>query len=216
MNQSPEDQMPNFFPTVSSFSAIQNTQSCDTILSVVKQWLLNGEKPPTIQTFRAPKEMVSYFKQFSLLKLTNGIIMRKWVPVKNKVEEDVCLICLPDENKEAVLQMYHASLMGNHPRIKLTLDICRRHYYWPGMSPDVELFVKACITCGRVKGQKKAHHSSSIQRHSRVRPHRTREAWSGSFRKQVYPQHDRCLLRIRCCCSHQQSKSRTKHCFDYA
>ena len=152
VNQSSEDQMPNFSPTISSLSAIRNAQSSDPILSVVKQWLLNGEKPSTIQAFRAPKEMVSYFKQFSMLKLANGIIMRKWVPVKNKVqEEERWLICVPDENREAVLHMCHASLMGNHPGIKLTLDICRRYYYWPGMSPDVELFVKACITCGRVK-----------------------------------------------------------------
>ena len=69
--------------------------------------------------------------------------------------------------------MCHASLISNHPGIKLTLDICRQYYYWPGMSRDVELYVKACITCGRVKqpqayskAKKAAHRGSQVQRYS--------------------------------------------------
>ena len=78
--------------------------------------------------------------------------MRKWIPVNNDTtEKERQLICVPDSNQEAVLQMCHTSLMANYPGIKLTLNICRQYYYWPGMTHDVELLVKACITCGRVK-----------------------------------------------------------------
>jgi hypothetical protein len=136
-------------PTISSLSAIRAAQASDSILSMVKDWLLTGAKPVNIQAFRAPKELVSYWKQFSLLSLKDGIIMRKWIAVDK--EEERLLICVPESNQEAVLKMCHTSLVANHPGIKLTLDICRRYYYWPGMSQDVELYVKACITCARVK-----------------------------------------------------------------
>ena len=144
---------------------------------------------------------------------------------KQSAGEKRWLICVPDENRAAVLQMCHASLMGNHPGIKLTLDhghlsqillltwnVPRRRV----VCQSLHHVRRSETTAGLLQSQNKAHHSSSIQRHSRVRPHRAREAWSDSFRKQVYPQHDRCLLRICCCCSHQQSESRTKHCFDYS
>ena len=142
----------NFNPTISSLSAIQQAQASDSVLSVVKDWLLTGTKPLSIQAYRAPKELVSYWKQFSLLSLKDGMIMRKWISVKNgNKEEDRLLICVPEANQEAVLHMCHTSLVANHPGIKLTLDVCRRYYYWPGMSHDNELYVKACVTCGRAK-----------------------------------------------------------------
>ena len=145
-------EIPQITSTILSLEAIQKAQDSDPILCTVKKWLLIGEKPQSIQAFRAPKELVSYWKQFNLLSMKNGIIMRKWIPVNNgNTEKERQLICVPDSNQEAVLQMCHTSLMANHPGIKLTLNICRQYYYWPGMTHDVELFVKACITCGRVK-----------------------------------------------------------------
>ena len=139
-------------PTIASLAAIQEAQASDPILASVKEWLLTGVKPQSIQAFRAPKELVSYWKQFNLLSLKDGIIMRKWIPVNNGDEEDErLLICVPEKNQEPVLNMCHTSLIANHPGIKLTLDICRRYYYWPGMTHDIELYVKACITCGKVK-----------------------------------------------------------------
>jgi hypothetical protein len=144
--------IPNLHPTISSIAVIEKAQDSDAVLKTVKQWLLSGAKPQSIQAFRAPKQLLSYWKQYSLLSLKDGLIMRKWIPLNNGEKEQEChLICVPENNCEAVMKMCHASLMANHPGIKLTLDICRRYYYWPGMTNDVELFVKACITCGRVK-----------------------------------------------------------------
>ena len=144
--------IPKIRPTISSREVIQRSQDSDPILCTVKKWILAGEKPLSIQAFRAPKEIVSYWKQFNLLSMENGIIVRKWIPVKNgSPEKERHLICVPGSNQEAVLQMCHSSLMANHPGMKLTLNLVRQYYYWPGMSHDVELFVKACITCGRVK-----------------------------------------------------------------
>ena len=152
LDQSGQSQMPNLSPTISSLAAIKTAQEADPILSLVGQWLRKGEKPETIQAFRAPKELVSYFKQFSLLKLAEGIIVREWIPVNHgDREEKRQLICVPEQNRESVLHMCHNSLMSNHPGTQLTLDIVRRYYYWPGMVDEVTLYVNACTTCGRTK-----------------------------------------------------------------
>ena len=151
-------------PTIASLAAIQEAQASDPILASVKEWLLTGVKPQSIQAFRALKELVSYWKQFNLLSLKDGIIMRKWIPVNNGDEEDErLLICVPEKNQEPLLDMCHTSLIANHPGIKLTHEICRRYHYWPGMTHDIELYVKACITCGKVK-QPQAY-SKAVRQH---------------------------------------------------
>ena len=84
--------------------------------------------------------------------MKDGIIVREWIPVNHGDKEETrYLICVPEEKQEAVLRMCHSSLMSNHPGTQLTLDICRRYYYWPGMADDVTLYVAACTTCGRSK-----------------------------------------------------------------
>ena len=139
-------------PVISNLDAIKTAQDSDAILKIVKGWLQSGVKPESIQAFRAPKELVSYWKQFTLLSLEDGVVMRKWIAINNgSTENEKQLICVPEKNQERVLEMCHTSLIANHPGVKLTLDVCRRYYYWPGMANDVELFVKACVTCARVK-----------------------------------------------------------------
>ena len=152
----PNADSPDVNPGISQLASLlhdlRRAQDSDPILSTVKQWLVSGDKPTSIQAYRAPKELISYWKQFSLLSLKDGLIMRKWLPVNNRVKEtERHLTCVPEEMRESVLQTCHASLAANHPGMKLTLDILRRYHYWPGMADDTELYVKACVTCGRVK-----------------------------------------------------------------
>ena len=126
---------PTISNLASSLMSIKKSQDNDPILKTVKQWLLAGDKPTSIQAHRAPKELVSYWKQYSLLVLKNDVIMRKWITINKGVEEaEKHLLCVPEEMQESILSMCHSSLATNHPGIKLTLDICRRYYYFPGMS----------------------------------------------------------------------------------
>lgn len=133
-------------------STIKEAQNTDPVLSVVKRWLCAKKKPNVIQAHRAPKDLISYWRQFDLLSLENDVIMRQWKVIhKGDKIEDRQLICIPESVQECVLKMCHTSIAVNHPGINATLDICRRHFYWPRMSFDVELYTKACRTCNIAK-----------------------------------------------------------------
>jgi hypothetical protein len=56
-----------------------------------------------------------------------------------------------------LLQESHVSdLMGPFGREKM-LVMLPDHFYWPKMSPDVDSFVKRCITCNKSKSKLKPH-----------------------------------------------------------
>ena len=63
------------------------------------------------------------------------------------------------------MKLAHCTLLTTHPGVKSTIELLRRKFYWPSLAKETELFVNACITCGRVKQPKaylKAPHSHVI------------------------------------------------------
>lgn len=60
---------------------IKEAQNKDHILKEVIGWLLKQEKPTSVQAHRAPKELISYWKQHNcnFLRLKDGILERKWI-----------------------------------------------------------------------------------------------------------------------------------------
>ena len=130
---------------------LKSAQEEDVILREVRRWLVAKTKPGSLQAVRAPKELVTYWKQFDLLQLRkDGLIERKWVS-PNTIVPDRYLICIPDCKIEEILTMCHSTLVTNHPGVQNTLDFCRRYFFWPGMAKDVELFIEACLPCARSK-----------------------------------------------------------------
>ena len=131
-------------------SDLRKAQKEDIILKTVRQWVEKGEKPKLIQATRVPHELLSYWKQFSLLKLDNGLLKREWVSVSKKnFDVDRDLIIIPESWQEQVLRLHHNNT--THPGVALTLELCRRWCYWAGMEEEIRLFVGSCITCGQSK-----------------------------------------------------------------
>ena len=150
-DDSPVSPSPSLTEMASLLTAVKKGQDEDDVLQNVKAWL-TASKPDIVQSHRAPRDLISYWKQFQSLHLKEGIVMRKWTPVNERSgEPERDLICIPDSLQEEVLKMCHESIAVNHPGSNATLEICRRFFYWPGMTTDINLFVKSCITCGKVK-----------------------------------------------------------------
>ena len=61
------------------------------------------------------------------------------------------LVLVPETLRETVLHLHHSSLITTHPGIDETYRQIVRQYYWPKMRDEVDLFIKSCIKCGRVK-----------------------------------------------------------------
>jgi hypothetical protein len=56
----------------------------------------------------------------------------------------------PDD-PQAVIRQFHDDPSAGHPGVAATLELIRRHYHWPTMRMDVEMYVKTCAACQRAK-----------------------------------------------------------------
>ena len=147
MRVSAVSETPEVIPNIKK---ICEAQDSDQILKVVKDWIRKGEKP-RIQSNRTPSELISLWKQFSLLKISeDGLLMRKWVNKKNPAEGRD-LIVIPESMIENIMRVHHSNLRSCHPGVNLSMDLCRRSFYWPNMLTDFKEYIAACEKCSAVK-----------------------------------------------------------------
>ena len=141
-------------PQLIDLKAISEAQKKDPIISLVRQWVEKGEKPSTLQQLRTPPDMIRLWKQFKLLTMRQDLLCRKWIrrdKDSNETEVIKCLVIIPESHREQVMCLYHSSRLTAHPGIDETYRQCLLSTYWPKMREDIELYVQACVTCGRVK-----------------------------------------------------------------
>ena len=130
---------------------IIDAQKADPILNVVRKWVNDNKPPNTIQVVETPPELLSYYKQFSRLSMTNDILHRSWDNGDGTMKQ---LIVLPSTLIEKCLQQCHNSLESPHLGVDLTLDKIRQQFYFHNMQNETKLFVNGCITCARIKQPK--------------------------------------------------------------
>ena len=135
---------------VPSKEELQKAQESDDIIREVRNWVQECRKPRAVQANRTPVELLSYWRQFDLLKIENGLLMRKWVDAKDATRTRF-LVAVPEPLHETFMKLSHNTKMTAHPGVKASLDTCRRHFYWPKMHEDFKLYVAACIKCGCMK-----------------------------------------------------------------
>ena len=46
-----------------------------------------------------------------------------------------------------ILQQYHDSLLARHYGVARTQALAAQYFVWPGLSRDVEVYVRSCDTC---------------------------------------------------------------------
>ncbi|EFQ87715.1 hypothetical protein PTT_16661, partial [Pyrenophora teres f. teres 0-1] len=61
-----------------------------------------------------------------------------------------------DELRSQIVYRAHSSGPAGHPGRVKTLDLITRTWWWPGMSRDIEQYVKACDLCVRSKASRLA------------------------------------------------------------
>ena len=141
-------------PTLIDLDKIKVAQKNDVILKEVRNWVEKNEKPKELQKLRLPPDLVRYWKQFNLLTMKDGVLCRKWIyhdKERNEIEIQKFLILVPEAMRETVLELHHSTLVTTHPGVDETYRQIVRQYYWPCMKAEVDLYVKSCIKCGRVK-----------------------------------------------------------------
>ena len=138
--------------TLPDLNRLKEEQDSDPILKIVKQWVINGEREK-IHVNRTPDVLVSYWKQFNLLKIEDGLLKRKWI--MKKEEECRHLIVIPESCEVEILQLFHDNITNCHPGVQISVARCRQYFYWPKMEEEFKLYIQACMRCNEMKQPQK-------------------------------------------------------------
>ena len=65
---------------------------------------------------------------------------------------------IPNDTKlcEDIIITNHDHPIAQHPSIKQTHNLIMSKYYWPTLQKDIEIYVKGCDTCQKVKAKNSA------------------------------------------------------------
>ena len=124
--------------------------SNDKILSEVIRWISEKDKPTKISYRNKPAELCHYFNSYDLLRLKDGILYRKYVNPNDRTK-DRDLIVVPCTLIERIVYSYHDTVANCHSGPDVSLEQCRRQFYFYKMANEFRLYIAACLTCNRNK-----------------------------------------------------------------
>ena len=126
-------------------------QQKDKSIQTITEWVENQVAPSQEDWQSQSKEVKDLWKGREQYFLEEGILWKKWEGengTKNK-------LVVPKGLRELVMTLGHENVMAGHFASEKTLDKVREHYFWPGMTGDIETFVKGCLSCAKNKGGRK-------------------------------------------------------------
>ena len=116
--------------SVGKFKEYQDATAKDKTLSEILNFYKNGWP----KNFMKQTGEIKHF-----LKIRENIHVREdLVYFENRLVVPLLL-------RKNILQSLHETHLG----ISKTKNLARQHFYWPGMSSDIENFIQSCYTCLR-------------------------------------------------------------------
>ena len=111
---------------------------------VIGKWRIATIDKQTLDKTFTKQDMIMKrnFKHFTIKR---GILFR----VVEEDEEKIEQLVLPECYKNEVLQGLHTHV--GHPGIERTTRLIRARFFWPGMTHDIEEYIKSCDRCLRRK-----------------------------------------------------------------
>ncbi|KAK3892901.1 hypothetical protein Pcinc_003267 [Petrolisthes cinctipes] len=107
----------------------------------------------TQKAFDDFKQALSYWSQWDLLRLNNGLLERQWETPDGLVK--YWQLVVPKKLRPNILNDSHNQITSGHLRVKKILSRLRQRFYWMGMHQDVQEWCWACDVCCAKKGPKK-------------------------------------------------------------
>lgn len=108
---------------------------------VIGKWVraTKDKKLPKLKFFNKEDQIMK--RHFNSFKIIRGVLYREVVYNGEEVKQ----LVLPKIYHQKVLKGLHTDI--GHPGRDRTLSLVRDRFFWPGMSTDVEQFVKNCDRC---------------------------------------------------------------------
>ena len=134
-------------------TALVEAQKSDPILSVVREWVEKGEKPPlSNDTQKLNPDLKNYRSSFDRLKIVDNILYRSWE--RKNSDNPSWLICLPEYYHESIIKICHDLPASGHLGVFKTVERIRERFYFPHCEMQVSLYIGQCRTCV-LKSQKR-------------------------------------------------------------
>ena len=151
-----------------SFSSISNEEirkaqlQDGDIKHILNRKEKDDNKPKWSDISHLSSATKTYWVNWSLLEVRDGVLMRRWESDDGK--EITWKIVLPRSLRSIVLEELHNSITAGHLGVNKMLHKVQRRYYWVGLAADVRLWVKRCTTCGRLNNPPKKN-KAPLQRY---------------------------------------------------
>ena len=118
---------------------MREAQTADALCGGIREFLQFGCVPSASvrQEQRLGKQAQSCF-------LADGIV---WHVLKRNKQRTRNVILAPDAMRNKILQAAHSSWVAGHTGVDKTLSRVQANFWWPGVTADVERFVKECTRC---------------------------------------------------------------------
>ena len=98
-----------------------------------------------VQELESEREVTRGREKFHLW---DGLLFRHLSGHVNDDEEFWRVVVPDDQNiKTTILTELHSVPYAGHPGFQRTLQKVKRHFYWKGMTGDVQSFVLSCPAC---------------------------------------------------------------------
>jgi uncharacterized C2H2 Zn-finger protein len=137
-------------------------QEQDPEIQPVLTALKADKKPTRNESASWPKATRRYLADWARLKLRDGVVWREWYDDKGAVTAHQFIT--PRSLRGEVMQQAHDQRMAGHFGVARTLDRLRAHYYWSGMTGDVDHWLRSCGVCAcRKAPPKRPHHALERQ-----------------------------------------------------
>ena len=127
---------------------LKQAQRLDSVLAQLIQFKNAGRNKPAITVWANDPRLKQYWYQYDRLFLKDGILVRS---VARNSPTPRYAIAIPQALILEILKGVHDSPFAGHLGVTRTENRIRERFYWPGIRPSVEHYVKACPTCAQTK-----------------------------------------------------------------
>ena len=124
-------------------------QTADPDIAIAARWLVTSVPPrgdPALQS--VSPTVLALWQHSARLRLVDGLLYR----IYDTPQDPINQLVVPTAARSDVMKALHNDASSAHLGITKTLDKARRRYYWPGMSSDIENWIRACPICQARQG----------------------------------------------------------------
>ena len=121
-------------------------QAADPAVGPIYRLLSEGQERPSIESLLpTAEETESYWTQWELLTVVNGVLYRRFIDADGRTKR--LQLIAPAVLRSELVRLCHTGMTGGHLGFRKTVDQVARRAYWTGYRSDVQRFCRRCQEC---------------------------------------------------------------------